>query len=211
MENILFTEAQISTLIGAAIGVVGIILNNVIIAAKEYIKDSNKDKRDSAYLAILVISHLERFTNNCLDVARDDGFWEGQPAGGNNEFRQATIQAPKFTPLEIKVEWKVLPKKLLHEIFQIPERRENIENYLRHLSEFEDPYDRREIFWNRQHDYAELGLHVSAITKKLRKHAGISSVNVSLNEEFSREDLFQKVINEVNADRAEYEKQNELQ
>ena len=163
-----------------------------------------KDERDSAYLAILVGSHLDRFANGCWACALDDGTEYGQPAGGDGRY-QTTTESPQFKPLEIDVEWKVLPTDLMYEILQIPDKREHINNRLAGISEHTDAYDLGEYFWSRRRDYAELGLHTSAVVKRLRKHAGLP-VEDAPSGEWNREKSFQEVIDEIDQKRAEFEK-----
>ncbi len=159
----------------------------------------------SAYLAILVVSHLDSFANGSLHVALDDGTWEGRPAGNNGEYYSTTVKPPEFLPLDIKVEWKVLPRDLMYDILQIPDKREHIESRIAGIWEFDDPPDYCEFFWARQRDYAELGLHVSAVAKKLRNHAKMP-IEESPPGEWNREVAFQEVIDKADSERAAYEK-----
>lgn len=199
------TDAHIAAVISAGAGIVGVILGNSFVAIKEWVVNRKRDERDSAYLAILVVSHLDRFANGCLHVALDDGTCEGRPAGNNGEYHQTTVKPPEFLPLNIKVEWKVLPKDLLYDIFQIPDKREHIENRIAGIWMFDDPSDCGEFFWARQRDYAELGLHVSAVAKKLRKHAEMA-IDESSPGEWNRDVALQEVIGKVDSERAAYEK-----
>lgn len=91
------------------------------------------------YLTILVASHLDSFANGCLRVALDDGTSEGRPAGNNGEYYQTTVSPPKFLPLAINVEWKVLPKDLMYAILQIPDKHEQIENQIAGIWDFDAP------------------------------------------------------------------------
>lgn len=61
----------------------------------------------------------------------------------------------------------------MYDILQIPDKHEHIENQLGGVWEFDDPPEYRDFFLKRRRDYAELGLHVSGIAKRLRKHAGM--------------------------------------
>jgi hypothetical protein len=196
-------DAHIAAIIGAGAGITGVILGNSFVAIKEWLKDRKKDERDSAYLAILVVSHLDRFANGCWYVALDDGTSEGRPAGG--EYHHVTVSAPEFLPLEIRVEWKVLPKDLMYDILQIPDKREHIENRLTGVWEFDDPPEYTDFFWTRQRDYAQLGLRVSAVAKKLRIYANMP-IETSPPGDWNREVSLQEVIDKVDAERAAYEK-----
>lgn len=199
------TDAHIAAIISATAGITGVLLGNSFVAVKEWWKDSKKDERDSAYLAILVVSHLDRFANRCGHVALDDGTSEGEPAGRNREYHQVTVNAPEFLPLEIKVEWKVLPKDLMYDILQIPDKREHIENQLSGVWEFDEPPDYTDFFWTRQRSYAELGLHVSAIAKRLRMYADMP-IEASPPGDWNREVSMQEVIDKIGAKRAANEK-----
>lgn len=108
-------DAHIAAIISASAGIAGVILGNSFAVIKEWGANRKHDERDSAYLAILVVSHLDNFANSCLHVALDDGTWEGRPAGNNGEYYQTTVKPPEFLPLDIKVEWKVLPRDLMYE------------------------------------------------------------------------------------------------
>lgn len=199
------TDAHIAAIISAGAGIAGVILGNSFVAIKEWVVNRRHDERDSAYLAILVVSHLDRFANGCLHVALDDGTREGRPAGNNGEYHQTTVKPPEFLPLDIKVEWKVLPKDLMYDILQIPDKREHIENRIDGIWEFDDPPDYGEFFWARQRDYAELGLQVSAVARKLRKYAEMP-IEESPPGEWNRDFALQEVIDKVDSKRAAYEK-----
>lgn len=197
-------DAHIAAIIGAAAGIFGTLLGNSFVAIKEWLVNRKKEERDSSYLAILVVSHLDRFANGCMHVAHDDGTEYGRPAG-DGEYHKATVSAPDFLPLDIKVEWKVLPKDLMYDILQIPDKREHIENRIAGIWELDDPPDYSEFFWARRRDYAELGLYVSAVAKRLRKHAGMP-IEKSPPGEWSRDIAMQEMIDKIDEKRAAYEK-----
>jgi hypothetical protein len=198
-------DAHIASIISAIAGIAGVILGNSFAAIKEWVVKRKRDERDGAYLAILVVSHLDNFANGCLHVALDDGTCEGRPAGNNGEYYQTTVKPPEFLPLDIKVKWKVLPRDLMYDILHIPDKREHTESRIAGIREFDDPPDYGEFFWARQRDYAELGLHVSAVAKKLRKHVKFP-IEESPPGEWTREVALQEIIDKVDSERAAYEK-----
>jgi hypothetical protein len=198
------TDANVSAIIGAISGIVGVLLGNSFVAVKEWLVNNKKDSRDSAYLAIIVVSHLDRFANGCMAVAYDDGTEYGAPSGKDGTYA-ATVTAPAFLPLDIDVEWKVLPKDLMYDILQIPDKREHIQNNLAGVWEFDDPPDYSSYFDTRQRDYADLGLQVSAIARRLRQHAGMP-IEVAKVGVWDRDVAMQDVIKKLDAEYAEYEK-----
>ncbi len=162
-----------------------------------------KDERDGYYLAILVASHLDRFANGCWGCALDDGTEYGKPAGEDGRYL-TTVEPPHFNPLEIDVEWKVLPKDLMYDILQLPNKRERISIRLAGIAEHGDPYDPGEYFWVRQRDYAELGLLTSAVADRLRKYAGVQTEEGPPGE-WNRNLSLQEVIDDIDKKRAVYE------
>jgi hypothetical protein len=196
-------SGNVSAIISAVSGLSGVGIGAFLTYLKDKRAERIKDDRDSSYLAILVVSHLERFVNGCWHVALDDGTLEGRPAGSDGVYHTTTIKTPEFKPLDIEVEWKVLPRDLMYDILQIPDKQGHVENWLANPG-FDDPPDYVEYFWTRQRDYAALGLEVSAVAKRLRKHARMPSVE-SPPGEWSRDVSLQEVIDKVDKERAEYE------
>lgn len=165
---------NVSAIISAGAGISGVLLGNLFTATKEWLVGRSKRQKDTAYLAIIVVSHLQRFANGCLHVALDDGTESGRPAGRNEEEYAPTVKPPEFQPLDIKVEWKVLPQQLMYSILLLPDQHEQIQSSLAGLSEFDDDYpEHTEYFWVRRRDYAELGLRASGLARRLSKHAGM--------------------------------------
>ena len=195
---------NVSAIISALSGLTGVAIGAYLTHLREQHNAKIKDERDGSYLAILVASHLDRFANGCWSCALDDGTAYGQPAGEDGRY-QTTVEPPQFNPLEIDVEWKVLPKDLMYDILQIPSKREHITSRLAGIAEHSDPYDPGDYFWSRQRDYAELGLHTLAVAKRLRKHAGLP-IDEAPSGEWNRADSLQGVIDDIDQKRAAYKK-----
>ena len=200
---------NISAIISAVAGLAGVGTGAFLTYLKEKRAERIRDDRDGSYLAILVVSHLDRFANGCWHVALDDGTSEGRPAENDGVYHQTTVSPPEFKPLDIEVEWKVLPKDLMYDILQIPDRQAHIENQLGGVWEFDDPPDYCEFFWRRRRDYADLGLQVSEIAKRLRKHSGMPIVEGPRGE-WNRDTSLQEEIDKIDKKRAEWEKRQTI-
>ncbi|MGM9489779.1 hypothetical protein [Ideonella sp. YS5] len=194
-------SAHISAIISAAAGIVGVLVGNTFVAVKEKRVRRQQEAKDLTYLAILVVSHLDRFANDCELVARDDGTEYGRPAGNDGEYFATTVKAPEFLPLDIKVEWKVLPSDLMYSILEIPDRRERLQSYLVGFAEHGD-HDGSDYIFERQLTYARLGLDVSVIARKLRKHANLPIEKGSEH----RDRDFKEIIGTMEAKKEAYEK-----
>jgi hypothetical protein len=197
-------SANVSAIISAASGLTGVGVGAFLSYLRDRRVEKIKDARDSSYLAILVVSHLDRFANGCMHVSFDDGTSEGRPAGEDG-YHRTTVSPPKFAPLEIEVEWKVLPRDVMYEILQIPDKQERIENEIAGASEFDEPPDYCEYFWARRRAYAELGLHVSTVANRLRNFAGMP-IEERHSGDWDRDVAMREVIEKVDSDRSAYEK-----
>lgn len=199
-------SGNISAIISASAGIAGVLLGNSFLTLKEVIFNKKKKEKDTTYLAIIVTSHLERFANGCMSVANDNGTEYGRPAGKDGETYVATTTAPIFTPLEIDVEWKILPSDLIYPILRLPDEIEHLENYLNNILEYSNDFpENTEFFQQRRMGYAELGLKSSKISRDLLKHSKLSFEEQSSND-WDRDKELSKVIEKIEQQRAAYEK-----
>ncbi|WP_175771237.1 hypothetical protein [Burkholderia ambifaria] len=188
---------NVSAVISAASGISGVLLGNSFVAVKEWLTNRSRRQKETAYLAIIVVSHLDRFANGCLHAALDDGTEYGRPAGRNEEEYTPTTTPPEFQPLDIDVEWKVLPKDLMYAILRLPDQKEKIQNTLAGIAEFDDDYpDHTEYFWSRRRAYADLGLQTSNLAQRLRRHAGMP-LELPKPGEWSRDEDLRGVVKEI--------------
>lgn len=173
---------NISAIISAVSAISGVVLGNFLVAFKEGRARRLKERQDTAYLGIIVVSHLERYIAGCFDVSQDDGTSCGQPAGEDGQ-HQATVELPEFHPLDLDVEWKLLPKGLMYSVLRLPDQQDQLQGTLRGIQEYNfDPPDHPQYFLTRRRGYAGLGLQASDIAKNLRKHAGLPADEHHLGE-----------------------------
>lgn len=184
---------NVSAIISAVAGISGVLLGNSIVLIKEWWVKHKSVTQATTYLGIIVVSHLDRFATECFDVCKDDGTWHGRPAGENG-FYEATTSHPVFRPLEIDVDWRLLPKDLMYSILRIPDQQDRLQGKLQGILDYDyDPPDNPEYFWCRRRGYAVLGLQVSDIVKKLRSHAGLPA-DEPLPGEWDRDKSMSEVI-----------------
>ncbi|WP_410481684.1 hypothetical protein ACJ70E_08255 [Pseudomonas plecoglossicida] len=166
-------SGNVSAIIGAAAGIGGVLVGNFFVLTKEWWAQRQKRKRDAAYAGIILISHLDRFASECLEVACDDGTIQGQPAGEGGQC-EIVKEVPTFKPLELDIDWRLLPKDLMYAIIRIPDQQEKLQGKLRAINEYDyDPPDHPEYFWHRQHGYSSLGVKVVKIIKRLAEVTGL--------------------------------------
>ncbi|POM09860.1 hypothetical protein CUU62_26200 [Pseudomonas sp. WP001] len=198
-------SGNVSAIISATAGLIGVIVGNSFVAVKEYLAGHRSRRENTLYLGILVVSHLERFANGCLAVAEDDGTERGRPAGTDGQ-HTTTTKVPEFLPLSLSVDWKLLPAELLYPILRIPDDQESLQNWLEGFSENDDDYpDHTEYFWIRRQGYAELGLKVEELAEKLRSHCEMPTEK-SDGGEWKRTQRLRGVAVDINRKRAAYER-----
>ncbi len=191
------------SLISALSGLGGVWLGGQLTTKREAVREADRVKREASYLAILVVAHLDRFVNGCVQVSFDDGTSEGRPAGENGVYHEATVKAPAFDPLALNVDWKVLPANLMYSVLNLPYRTEQLANHIASVSEFDDPPEYTETFWARQQGYAKLGVEVSAVVQQLRQHAGLPTEE-PIQGDLDRDEVLKKQITRIDQERAAY-------
>ncbi|PYE22862.1 hypothetical protein C7410_109158 [Paraburkholderia silvatlantica] len=199
-------SGNVSAIISAASGISGVLLGNSFVAVKEWIVSRSRRRKDAVYLAIIVVSHLERVANRCFYVALDDGTARGEPAGKDGEY-VATTTPPEFKPLDMDVEWKVLPQDLMYAILRLPDEQAQIDSRLWGIDEYDDDYpDHTEYFWVRQREYADLALRVSDLARRLRAYARLPPIVAPKPGEWHRDQELRDIIKRIDDQRDAYER-----
>jgi len=155
----------------AIFGLIGVVVGSALTLAREWWFQRRKEKKDADYLAIQVVYQLERYIVGCAEVVGDDGLCEGQP--DQDGYSRIQVQAPKFDPDALKVEWKSLPTDLLYEVFDLPRQAEAAQQKVNHAFDYSDPPDYCDGFEERQYEYASLGVAASQLVTRLRQHANL--------------------------------------
>lgn len=190
----------IQSAISASAGLVGVWLGGRLTWQREAKREMERNLKEASYLAILVVAHLDRLATACLHVAYDDGTEEGRPAGSGG-CHASTVSTPNFDPLEIDVNWKALPQKLMYDILGLAYR---IEQLNREVAQewLDDPPEYTEFFWARRYGYAVLGLTILELAQRLREHASLpplSQEQDGSNRDFQLREQRDKVTDERKA------------
>jgi hypothetical protein len=99
---------------------------------------------------------------------------------------------------------------MMYDILRIPDKRAHINQHIANVYEFDDPPDFKEHFWTRRRGYAELGLFVSSVARRLRASASLPIENEGPSH-WNRHEEMRKVIAEIDEDRAAWEKRQARQ
>ena len=194
---------HVSAIISAFAVIGGVAAGPGLVWFKEWLSKREKIDKDQTYLAIIVASHLNRFATGCLDVSYDDGTVEGRPSGKTGH-HESTTESPVFRPLELDVDWKLLPKDLLYSVLRIPDQIDQLEREISGIWQFEyDPPDHVAYFQARRRGYAALGLQASEAAKKLLSQSRLQTDEPD-EDEWSRDKTLKSVIADIDAKRSAY-------
>lgn len=162
----------------AIFGLIGVVLGVLLTILKEWWLQSRKNKKEAEYLAIQIISMLDRFIAACDSVVGDDGLCHGQT--DSDGYHRVQVAAPSFDPSALKVEWKSLPANLMYEILTFSNEIEVADQHISAKFEYSAyPPEYADGFEERQWQYATLGICAAALASKLRRHAALPSRKVS--------------------------------
>lgn len=160
------------SLIPLASALTGALIGGLLTFWRERSHERRQVVKEKSYLAAIVGRELDDVVDICVALSEDDGTDEdGAPAGGNGQYWTPTVNPPKFDPLAIQVDWKSLPNDLMQELLCLPMRLRQVQRAN------SDAWDDNELpeyysgFWARQRNYAQLGLEVLALAKRLRTEA----------------------------------------
>lgn len=170
-------SSWLTVLTPAIFGLLGVFVGAVLATLKELWFGYRSDGRNARYLAVQVVGLLDRYVFACSEVVTDNGLSQGQRDAQG--FLVAQVQAPKFNPESLSVEWRSIPVDLMYEILDLPYKAEVAAHIIEGASENSNPPDFEDFFEERQLQYAELGLQAAAISNRLRKLAKLPERSVA--------------------------------
>lgn len=156
----------------ALIGLFGVVVGGLIVSLREAFQQRYESRREGSYSAIRLICILEEFAHKCIDVADDDGYNCGQPAGrteSGEEFCAAQVATPDPLEFPDDIAWRSIKEPLMHRILALPNKVRNTDRYVSASAENAFPPEFEEFFEPRQEGYARLGLEALSIIEDLRK------------------------------------------
>jgi hypothetical protein len=161
----------------ALIGLFGVMVGGIIVSLREWLLHRTEQRRDGSYSAIRLICVLDEYAHKCMDVAGDDGYSEGRPAGrmeSGEEVCEAQITRPDPIDYPSDIAWRSLDETLMHRILALPNKARSTDRYVSGSAEHAFPPDYEEFFEPRREGYARLGVEALDIVDALRKQYGVS-------------------------------------
>lgn len=169
-----YLAQALPSLISALAGLGGVWLGSSAAGRREAKRDKKSESAERLYLSTLLTAELERFVDGCVSVVND----YGRPYQDNQGFIKTvtTASLPKFDPMLIQANWKVLEGETMDRVFMLPYRIHQTEAMVSGYSEESVPPDFEEAFNARHFFYAKLGLSVIELVDDIRREAGLSAL-----------------------------------
>ncbi len=156
----------------AVIGLIGVIIGALLISAKDFLASFMSRRKNGAYLAIRVISILDRYVEGCANVVSDDGLYHGET--NSDGYRQIQSSVPEFEVQSLDVDWKSISANIMYEILSFPNQIDAANHRIQSVFEYAaTPPDYDDGIEERQYQYAVLGLKASNIADRLRTAYGV--------------------------------------
>ncbi|MBV1914924.1 MAG: hypothetical protein KUG72_06025 [Pseudomonadales bacterium] len=156
----------------ALIGLLGVIIGSCLTLLKDWWLEHRNKKKELALTSIQVMSTLDRYVYTCIDVVRDDGLCAGQY--DKDGCRRIQVPAPDYAIQSLDVEWKVLPIKLMYEVFEFSSLADSASSYVCAAFDYAaSPPDYEEGFEERSYQYSKLGITAFLLSNEIRKVGGL--------------------------------------
>ena len=147
-------------------GLLGVIVGGGIAIGKELWMDRKNRERNAIFLATRVVCILNDFVESCATVVLDDGYYN-RPPNGEPEL---VIKEPKLDFESLDVDWSSIPKNLMYEILNFPNK---IKNMKASLHDYADHADCYAFISERQLRYAEMGLKARMLIGEFHRRYGV--------------------------------------
>jgi hypothetical protein len=157
----------------AIFGLIGVLVGACLTLIQNIWLEWRARGRHAHYLAICVVIALDKYIEDCADVAMDDGLSQGQTnEKGHHEIQVSSPPAPTFAP---DLDWKSIDHKLAYRLLSLPNYAQAADRIIGFAWENAFPPDFDELFEERQYQYAKLGLAAFALAQELRREYDISA------------------------------------
>jgi hypothetical protein len=153
--------------------VLGAALTTPLTLFKDWWMVSQNRKRQAYYLAIRVVCVLDQYIESCAHVACEDDEHIGRDDSGAPV---SDFEDPKKPTYPDDIDWRSIKPNLMYRILSFPNEIDAASRAIFKEWEFGDVWD---AFYERQSQYAGLGLTAASITDKLRQEYSIQTRTLS--------------------------------
>lgn len=152
----------------AIFGFLGVIIGSIIPWIQNSLAKKESKKDDANYLGIKVVTILEKYILDCVDVVYDDGTYQGFPAGRDGCY-QHKVETPAHVSFPDDINWKSIEPNLMFKLLSLPNMAHDADRTISFCLDLAGPPDYSEFFEERHKRYAEIGLYALSVEKELRE------------------------------------------
>lgn len=152
-------------------GLIGVFVGALITWFQSYYTNRQIESKNAKYLAIRVVCILDKFTEDCADVVKDDGLNFGQRTADG--CLQPQIMIPEIPVFPDDIDWKSIDHELMYKILSFPSEiaaGNKIIDFTRNIA---GPPDYEDWFDERRFHYASFGLHAEKLASELCREYNI--------------------------------------
>ena len=156
----------------AAWGLVGVVIGAILTSLNDWAMAGRTKKRLAEYAAVRIVCVLDRFVDQCLEAAIDDG--EEVPSGESEYETQPSVKSPEVPAYADDIDWKSLNPEFVYNILSLPEKVMRAKRAVTYaFSEYSFPPDNSEGFLVLREQYSSLGEQAHSLAERLRETYGV--------------------------------------
>lgn len=144
-------------------------LSHVLITGREKRASEDKQQKERHFISVELVLLLEKYAEGCARVAADDGEDNDAP----QPERMPTVNYPELNLQEISGDWRLLKALLMYRIRELPVLQNEARSMIEAALDAYDPPYHAQYFYERQYQFARLGMKAVILAMRLRKSEGL--------------------------------------
>ncbi|KFF00734.1 hypothetical protein IX39_08945 [Chryseobacterium formosense] len=155
----------------AIFGLIGVLVGSGISWFQSHWTSKKESEKSARYLAIRVVCLLDKYMEECAEVVKDDGLFEGKRS--KQGCLEPQVKIPKFPNYPEDVDWKSIDHNIMFELLSFPAEIEDgnrmidATEIISMAPNYQDWFDERRFY------YCQFGLIAYKLSDKLSKNYGI--------------------------------------
>lgn len=134
--------------------IVGAILGAFLTVVRDIWKEYRGKSSEAKFLAIQAVCLIDKFMEDSLKIAADDGLREGRLT--HEGYKEAQVEEPAFEPYTLEVNWTSIDPTIMYNILALPSRVQSAQQQINFAAEngdgapyFDDAFDERQLQFSR--------------------------------------------------------------
>jgi len=141
----------------------GAVIGSGLLLFRDWIASAFNTRRRAKYLAIRVVTILDRFVDQCADVSQDNGY-----LGNNRGDPVATTDDPSAIIFPDDLDWRSIDHKMAYNLLALDNKIYDANQVISAAGDFASAPDYEEYYDARRLQYSLLGLEAASLARQLR-------------------------------------------